>query len=235
MSPRALPALVVALPAALARALVVALFAALPLAHALAFEEGRAKATVETIAADEFGGRFSGLASGRMVEDYVAARFKEWDLLPAGDDGSYFHEFPMLATRERSASLSLLDGEFGRVDFLYGDDFTLVTNSGSGNVTAEAVLVGRGLASPEREWDDYAAAGDVKGKIVVVVRGTPENGYNWSRMASRDSILHEAVRRGAAGVLFYGGTRAVQGAAVHDGSYFPEVPSAFAGERVMQQ
>ena len=38
-------------------------------------------------------------------------------------------------------------------------------------------------------------------KIVVIVRGSPSNGYDWSDRTSRDSTMAEATRRGAAGIL----------------------------------
>ncbi|MBD3335718.1 MAG: hypothetical protein GF355_09400, partial [Candidatus Eisenbacteria bacterium] len=155
--------------------------------------------TVSEIAADEFQGRKSGLPSGLRIEESVARKFRTYGLKPGGHGGSYFHRFSLLATEEKGAGMWLIDSPYGKVDFLYGNDFTLVTNSGSGDVTAEVVLVGHGLSDPQREWDDYAGT-DVYGRIVLIMRGTPENGYDWDREGSRDSTLHEAIRRGAAAV-----------------------------------
>jgi hypothetical protein len=199
---------------------------------AASFDGARAAALVHALAGDRFAGRHSGLPSGARTEDHVASRFAALSLAPGGADGTFFHPFPLLATSERAASLTLLDGPFAPLSFLYGDDFTMVTNSGSGDVTAEVVLVGHGLSSPDREWNDYAEV-DVAGKIVLVLRGTPDNGYDWGQAGSRDSTLHEAMRRGAAAVLFRSDPRAVQGAAVHEGSYFPKTPIAVAGARVL--
>ena len=201
-------------------------------APAFAFEGARAKALVEEIAADEFGGRKSGFDSGRRIEEYVAERFAAWGLTPGGENGGWFHGFGMLATKERGASITLLDGPFGEVAYLYGDDFTLITNSGTGEVTAEVVLVGHGLSSPERGWDDYGDV-DVTGKIALILRGTPDNGYDWTEAGARDSTFAEATRRGAAAVLYSRAGSAVQGAAIHEGAYFPEVPMAVAGKRLL--
>lgn len=197
-----------------------------------AFDGSRAAAIVEEIASDEFAGRKSGLPSGVKIEDWVAARFEEWGLAPAGRDGTFFYEFSQLSTDERSGSITLVDSPFGPVHYVYGDDFTLVTNSGTGDVTAEAVLVGHGLSDANRKWNDYGDV-DVAGKIVVSLRGTPENGYDWGEAASRDSTLHEAIRRGAAAVLFRQTPRVVQGAAIHEGSYFPKVPMAVVSPRIV--
>ena len=197
------------------------------------FDARRALATLAEIAGDDFAGRKSGLASGRRIEEYVAGRFASWGLEPAGENGGYFHTFPMLVTEERRAEMTLLDSPYGEIDFLYGNDFALVTNSGSADVTAEVVIVGHGLCDPEREWDDYGDT-DVSGKIVLILRGSPENGHDWEQAGSRDSTLHEAVRRGAAGVVYVQESRPVYGGAVHEGSYFPTVPVAYIGHRVAE-
>ncbi|MFH1278982.1 MAG: M28 family peptidase [Candidatus Eisenbacteria bacterium] len=202
-------------------------------AAAAAFDGVRAKGTVDAIAADGFRGRKSGLEGGRMTEEYVAARFAEWGLRPAGDGGTFFHELPMLVTEERGASLVLVEGPLGPVEFLCGDDFALLTNSGSGEIEAEVVFAGHGLADGRREWNDYGDT-DVSGRIVLIHRGTPENGYDWGEAGARDSTVTEAVRRGAVGVLFSRGDRAVAGAAIHGGSYFPGVPMASVSARVVE-
>ncbi len=197
------------------------------------FDGRRAMAIVTEIAGDAYAGRKSGLASGAQAEQYVAAQFAAWGLEPAGERGTYFQTLPMLATEERGGELELLDSPYGIVSFLYGDDFALVTNSGSGEVSAEVVLAGHGLCDERRGWDDYGPL-DVSGKIVLILRGAPDNGYDWEQADTRDSTLAEAMRRGAAAVLYSQGPRAVHGGAVHDGSYFPQTPVAYVGHRVLE-
>jgi hypothetical protein len=197
------------------------------------FDFRQAMTIVEEIAADSFEGRKSGLASGIRIEEFVAERYRALGLRPAGEDGTYFHNFPMLVTKEHGASMELLDSPYGQVPFLYGNDFTLITNSGSGDVTAEVIVVGHGLADETREWNDYGDT-DVSNHIVLIFRGTPDNGYNWDRSGSRDSTLHEAVRRGAAAVLYSQGNYPISGGAVHDGSYFKDVPIAYISHRVVE-
>ncbi len=209
-----------------------AVLQAIPLRAARAFDGDRAKALDAEISSDRFEGRKSGLAGGTKIEQFVAERFEEYGLEPAGPDGSFFQEFPLLVTEERGGSMELLDDPFGAVKFLLGDDFTLITNSGSGDVTAEVVIVGHGLSDRKKGWDDYGDI-DVEGKIVLIVRGAPENGYDWSEKTGRDSTLNEALDRGAAAVLWIRGDRAVNGAAIHEGVYDPDVPLAYVGERVV--
>jgi hypothetical protein len=197
-----------------------------------AFDGARAQAIVDTIASDAFQGRKSGLAGGRMIEEFVALRFRAWGLEGGGTDGGFFHEFPMLVTEERSAALELLDGPYAPLAFLDGDDFVLATNSGSGNAVAEVVLAGHGVSNARRGRDDYGDL-DAGGKIVAIVREEPDRVYVWEPAISRDSTLEEALRRGAAGVLWLRGERAIAGGAVHEGSYRADIPLASIGERVL--
>jgi hypothetical protein len=196
------------------------------------FDHEQAMDIVAEIASDRFEGRKSGLPSGIRIEEFVAERYRTLGLRPAGDDGTYFHTFSMLVTKERGASMELLDSPYGQVPLLYGDDFTLITNSGSGDVTAEVIMVGHGLADEARQWDDYGDT-DVSDHIVLIFRGTPDNGYDWDRSGSRDSTLHEAMRRGAAAVLYSQGSHPISGGAVHDGSYFDGAPIAYVSHRVV--
>ena len=209
-----------------------AIIAALFCVPVFAFESGRAMSILDKISSDDFEGRKSGLAGGRMTEKFIAARFSEWGLEPAGGNGTFFHSFPMLGTEEVAGEMELLDGPFGRVPFLLGDDFTLITNSGSGDVTAEVVLVGHGLSEESMEWDDYGET-DVTGKIVLILRGSPANGYDWSEESGRDSTLKEALTRGAVAVLWFQRDRPIYGATIHEGVYDPDVPMAYVGKRVV--
>ncbi|NNE09641.1 MAG: hypothetical protein HKN20_13860, partial [Gemmatimonadetes bacterium] len=206
---------------------------ALAVGSAHAFDVERAKKHIETMAADEFEGRKSGLAGGVMIEEYVAARFEEFGLEPGGVDGTYYQPFPMIVTDEKAASITLLDGTLGEVPFVPGEDFFMITNSGSGEIEAEVVIVGHGLAKPEWEWDDYQDI-DLEGKIALIVRGRPDNGYDWARYARRDSSMKQAVARGAVAVVWLPSSHPVNGAAISEGSYEPEVPCAYVAERVFR-
>ncbi|MBP6876283.1 MAG: M28 family peptidase [Candidatus Eisenbacteria bacterium] len=195
------------------------------------FDHRRALAMLSEIAGDAYEGRKSGTTGGARMEEFAACEFERAGLLPAGEAGSFFQRVPMLATEVRAASMELLDSPYGNVPLLYGNDFDPVTNSGSGNVTAEVIVVGHGLSDAAREWDDYGDF-DVRGKVVLIFRGAPANGFDWDLETTRDSTLHAAVARGAAAVLYVQESRPVHGGAVHAGSYFPTIPVAYVGHRV---
>lgn len=57
------------------------------------FDGNRAYSYIKEMAAGAMLGRKSGQPGGVMGEEYIAAKFKEWGLEPAGENGSYFQEF----------------------------------------------------------------------------------------------------------------------------------------------
>ena len=99
-----------------------------------------------------------------------------------------------------------MDHPLGKIPFVLGADFTMITHSGSGSVLAPVVLVGHGYARPDKERDDYAGA-DIQGKIVVVLRGYPDSPYDFQEDYERRHALTWAKERGAAAVLYYQGPR----------------------------
>jgi ABC-type dipeptide/oligopeptide/nickel transport system permease component/Zn-dependent M28 family amino/carboxypeptidase len=62
------------------------------------FDEQQAMHYVEYLASDELGGRRPGSPGGRSAGDYVAARFAEYGLRPAGVDDTYFQPFTTAIT-----------------------------------------------------------------------------------------------------------------------------------------
>ena len=62
-------------------------------------EEAQLKAHVAFLASDEMRGRDTGSAEYNIAAQYVAARFLELGLKPAGDKGSYLQPVPLVATK----------------------------------------------------------------------------------------------------------------------------------------
>ncbi len=192
-----------------------------------------AMAWLKHLAAPEtYAGRKSGVKSGTEAMEWVKTRFANWGLQPF-ILRNLLVPFNMLVCEERKAYLAIDDGPFGRVEFLLGDDYTLCVNSGSGKVEAPVVVVGHGISSPEKGWDDYSDV-DVTGRIVVVLRGKPTRHEDWDHEYLRTTILPEAVSRGAAAVLFYQNENPTGGAAIGEEAYEPDIPSGYVGERVMR-
>jgi hypothetical protein len=180
-------------------------------------------------------GRQSGLAGGVKAEEYVAEQFRSFGLQPGGDEGSFYQDFPMLVTELRNAVVQIKDNPFAPVLLTLHEDYYPLTHSGSGYVQAEVVFVGHGISKPDKGWDDYGDT-DVKGKIVLIFRGSPPvSGQDWGEEYSRTYTVNEAVRRGAKGILFQQGKRIVHGAAVVEEAYHPTIPMAYIAEHVVDK
>lgn len=125
------------------------------------------------LADDDRQGRAAGSEGERAAADYAARHFASLGLEPAGGAGTYFQEFPIPQGFTIRAETSLEATREGkRCTLRYDDDLQPLSVSGPGDVTAEAVFVGYGIAAPDLDYDDYKDL-DVKGKIVVVFRHAP--------------------------------------------------------------
>jgi hypothetical protein len=199
--------------------------------NGFAFEASRAREIINTIAADQYQGRQSGQRGGEDAAYYLAEKLSEYQVYQGGS-ASYFQEFPLLVTDERGATLTLMDSPLGKVPFLLGADYALVTHSGSGSVMAPVVIVGFGYVRPDKDRDDYTGA-DVKGKIVVIIRGYPDSPWDFHEDFERRHTLSWAEERGAAAVLWYQDGRVINGAAIPEASYNSKLPMLFIGDRVL--
>ncbi len=166
-----------------------------------AFDAQAAWGYIKDLASDSMMGRLSGQPSGVWTEEYVAAKFKEWGLDPAGDRGEYFQNFTIEHRHVEEGVVFELKADKEQRSFFYGEDWRVQSYSGSGHFTAELIFVGYGIHAPQKEYDDYQNV-DVKGKLVFFSSGSP------SRL--RDKLEEEikiqnrikaAQDLGAAGVL----------------------------------
>lgn len=85
----------------------------LPIALALPVPQFASEAFrrhVEYLASDDLKGRDNGTPEGRKAADYVAERFKEAGLRPAGRDGTWFHDFEAAGALKGRNVLGLLPG-----------------------------------------------------------------------------------------------------------------------------
>jgi hypothetical protein len=126
------------------------------------------EAHLRFIASDALMGRRTGEPGNDIAAAYLAAQFAAYGLeTPPGQD-HYFQKVPFDATTPpQMASLSLNKSLYEQ-----GEDLLLMT----GNLPAtktDAVFANYGWADADSGHDDYKDL-DVKGKIVIVLPGTPE-------------------------------------------------------------
>jgi len=128
---------------------------------------------VKVLADDNMEGRDTGSQGLRKAEGYVVDQLKKNGVQPAGKDGYYQAvKFVSHQIVEKESSAALLrDGEVEPLTL--GDDVIFNTRIDlAPEVEASLVFVGYGLTVPEKNYDDLAGL-DVKGKVVVILSGSP--------------------------------------------------------------
>lgn len=187
-----------------------------------------AYATVERLAGAEFAGRLTGTPGYAAAARWMAAELKAAGLRALPEHPDYLQRFPATVTGVESATMELLpadeNGEPRRLG--YFKEFLPLLYSGSGDVTAEVVFVGLGITAPEMGRDDYAGL-DVKGKVVMTVRGAPKDGRDWHAHNSHRARTANARAHGAAGYLF-----AESAGANPNGTSIPDLPMADISEEM---
>src|SRR3546814_10833502 len=84
----------------------------------------RIEADVRKLADDAMEGRETGTRGYRMASAYVAERFADIGLQPAGDDGTFFQRVPLLkATREREGARCTVTRNGRRIALRFQDQF----------------------------------------------------------------------------------------------------------------
>lgn len=170
---------------------------------------------IEKLCSPEFNGRLTGTPEFIASAEWVAGKFKEWGIKPAGDDGDYFQRFNFAYTDVNdigslALNLTQTDGSVIKKNYTYPDEYYPGMNSGSGEVTAEVVFVGYGVSAPELNYDDYKGI-DVKGRIVLLNRDVPYTDprnpeyKKWVAYCYHHYKLENAVKHGAAGFLYIDG------------------------------
>ena len=149
-------------------------------------------------------GREAGTPGFDRAADYIKNRFETLGLLPAGDNGSYFQDVPMVEFERETDFGGTIEflGDDAPTGIIPGDDYIIsasATNK-TGTIEAPVVFAGFGLVAPDHDRDDYGNL-DVAGKIVMVVRGAPKFLNSEERAHYRSTQAKRASDRGAIGII----------------------------------
>jgi hypothetical protein len=157
--------LAVALAAALAAA-------AAPLPITDPASADRIRGHVQFLASDELEGRETGTRGHAVAARYVAAQFASLGLKPGGPGGWYLQVPLRRASHSKPPRVRIIAG--GRNQLLDNADVGLRPSltEKQRSIDAGLVFVGHGVIEPRFGIDEYAGL-DVRGKIVVILRGTP--------------------------------------------------------------
>jgi hypothetical protein len=134
------------------------------------------KAHIVFLADDALRGRAPGTEGYKMAVDYVSEEFKKMGVLPAGDNGGYTQKFNLRRSSIEAGSQKIILGDNkGNTDSVFRNDLIVSPHPLKTSVeikNAPLVFAGYGVDIPGKH-SDYQNI-DVKGKIVVVLRTTPE-------------------------------------------------------------
>jgi len=168
----------------------------------------RIQADVRTLADDRMEGRDTGTRGYDLAAEYVARRYAEIGLKPAGDDGGFFQRVPLLkGTLVPEGASFIIERNGARTALEFVEQFVpgVNYNTPSHSLTAPAVFVGQAVIAPELGQDDLAGV-EVRGKIAVLFGGAPSRFDNDRRAyyANRTQKLRTLAERGAVGVVYVG-------------------------------
>lgn len=128
------------------------------------------------LASDEFQGRAPGTPGEERTIPYLIEQFKAAGLEPAGENGGWTQEVPMIHTQLK-APVSVSVSQGGQTQPLrFPDDIYLGTVRPVDRVriaNAPMVFVGYGVTAPERGWDDFKGV-DLHGKVAVMLVNDPD-------------------------------------------------------------
>lgn len=172
------------------------------------FSAERIKRHVEFLASDKLQGRRTGTPAADEAGRYIAKEFRSYGLKPAsGTD--FLQPFTFVAGVKLGPQNSFeMKGSDGARQYKAGQDFMPLAFSSPEMATGEVVFAGYGISAPELQYDNYASV-DAKGKIVMIIRGSPDGDNPHGRFAEytqpgleiQNKTL-KAREKGARGVIF---------------------------------
>ena len=131
---------------------------------------------IYTLGSDEFEGRGTGEIGGEKAARFLANEFKKLNLIPLGEDSSYFQPIRMHGGKPLSTSRLVLYSGMEQKEFKLWDDYLIYFSGEQTFIPApiELVFVGYGIIAPEYDYNDYQSV-NVEGKIVVFLDGEPQS------------------------------------------------------------
>lgn len=182
--------------------------------------EQRLLKDIKLLASDEMEGRGVGTEGLNKAAEFVRSEFQAAGLQVDAVDGSAFQKFSMITGVKLgdSNSLTFVGPDDQKIELKIGEDFNVCSFGGSGILDHEVVFGGYGINAKGVPYVDFDGV-DVKGKVVIVMRRTPQQGNRKSPFATGHGISRHAELRtkvsvcstaGAAAILFVNDPHSVQ-------------------------
>ncbi|MFL6213854.1 MAG: M28 family peptidase [Blastocatellia bacterium] len=168
----------------------------------------RIRAHVQFLASDQLQGREAGTPAADEAARYIEKEFRSYGLKPLAKSG-YLQPFTFVARVELGRQ-NLFQVKAGKSEQSYkvGEDFMPLAFSAGEAAAGAVVFAGYGISAPELQYDNYAGV-DMKGKLVMILRGSPDGDNPHGRFAQftqpgleiQNKTL-KAREKGARGVIF---------------------------------
>jgi hypothetical protein len=167
-------------------------------------DKNQIRERIKYLADDKLRGRMPGTPGYQMALDFIIKELTQLGVKPKGETGfiqNVIFSKGKIDTTQSELKLVYADGE---KKLRYGKDFTFVPDLNKQVASAEGnvVYVGYGITAPHLNYDDYQTV-DVKGKIVLVKEGTPQD-FPAGERAHFSLVLSKceaASKAGASGVI----------------------------------
>ena len=168
------------------------------------FSADRIKAHVTFLADDLLEGREAGTRGHELAARYIATQFAQLGVKPAAPGGTYFQAVELVeAAQTGPRPMFRLRTPRGTQVLEQGATVVIRGPLGGGRVAVAAPLVfaGYGMKDAALGYDDYAGL-DVRGKIVVVLRGYPTGMDSEVGAHLQSEQARVAGEHGAAAIVF---------------------------------
>jgi Zn-dependent M28 family amino/carboxypeptidase len=138
-------------------------------------DKEKIRAHVRFLASDLLEGRGTGQRGGDIAAEYIATQFALYGLKPAGDNGTYFQDVPMVGVKTLPETTFKFNEASGKsfeaknlTDFVTSNE----SQTKTADIDAPIVFLGYGIKAPEYEWDDYKTI-DLHGKVALLFVNEP--------------------------------------------------------------
>jgi len=189
--------------------LAVLLSPALLKADAITESETRLLDDVKKLASDEWEGRGLGTKGINSAAEFIRGEFEKAGLNVKADGGDAYQDFDVIngVELEGKNELSLVGPDGQTIPLAITKDFEVGSFGDNGVLDTPLVFAGYGIEL-EKAYDDYAGL-DVKGKVVVILRRTPQqeakdgpfSGHGAAQYGALRGKVSNAFRKGAKGII----------------------------------
>ncbi len=158
---------------------------------------------IKVLASDQLEGRAPGTGKDLEAARYIRKSLEGKGVKLLFEDGFQFFEVAGGTVISDKSSFSINGNNLA-----FDKDFTPLAISASGSVSAEVVFAGYGYMIDEKEIKVNNFTQDVKGKWVLILRGSPANSKHSDLFEKNSSLRKKIITakdNGAAGVIFVNG------------------------------